>query len=1201
MQASSDLLTALSNKLKTANVRSPYLNAIIGRARNRVDLTSLNLLGENRSQEFLTDLLNPESGGAVSIRVDAASAPLKDATEEERFSADVLLKRMQALYFEQQSDFSEQGTHSFGFGYPLLAFTSRQDKTRLILAPLLIWTLKISPLENNHHAYTIQRRPGDAVVLNPQLVNYLWQDAGIHLEGIPEDFLEDDLLSREEVLEMMRKVEQLFPAEEVGFNASPESIKDKAYYMRLCGNNSLWFNSGLFAPFKSSKESIVADYEAMLSGKNDLLFDDPNLYQPYQDYFFTSVNLDPSQEGILRNISDHKKVIIQGPPGTGKSNSLTGIIINALENKASVLVVCEKRTALEVILENLSEKGLEDFCAVVDNIHSDRQNLVKRMREKLDDRAYEGGSVQGLDEYKNTKERHKEVYERASAAYGNLLEEVLGDLSWKACIGNFLKSLRESGNTETLSLVPNGYAWNSEEFFALLNAVEESAWRMEQALEVIHLFKDVKDELIQAEWTTAEFQNWNSKLAQWATQTTEILREWEAFSNSAKQPDRFLKPGMGMRLMALIQKPVKNALREAEKLLSDSITLSEQIGKDIQIPEKTAPLAQVWKKNLQQLSEKVRDMANVGSAFREYKTWKKHYLEQPQLTRQLLEALQQRPPKTWTTSFRAWYMNALLLQKEQDLGIFPTDSRNLEQLVTLEDKMGDAQLLSIREVWHEKQREQMRGRTLQQMRLLFNLRANKTYGARNSLRTLYHDYFDLLTAFFPVVLINPSVCSAMLPLKQGLFDLVIFDEASQLKLEDTFPALLRGRFKVISGDIHQMPPATHFASANTPTSALEEVEEDIVFSEEESLLTYAQNADFEFNYLDFHYRSRHPHLIEFSNAAFYGKRLVAMPPSIETPPIEMREVNGIYSDNTNPGEAKEILKILFEELTPDENGEWPSVGIATLNMSQQRFLWEQIWDYTDGNPDARSRLAGLEASGFFIKNLENIQGDQRDVIILSTTFGRREDGSFLQNFGPLNRDKGYKMLNVIVTRARDKMIIITSVPSEFYTNYRDDIITKGNTGKGIFYAYLNYARHCSDGNESARLELLNFLSENQGDKSAPPPSVSNFLTESVFEEEVLHYILEEIPADRVQTQFQLGGFRLDIVVLDNLGEPQLVIECDGKKYHKSKVAHRYDIHRQRILERYGLVVYRIWSTNWWRDREGEFRKLRTEIKRVCDL
>jgi hypothetical protein len=257
MQASSDLLNALSNKLKTANVRSPYLNAIIGRARNRVDLCSLNLLGGDEAKLFLDNLLNPETGGSVSLKIDAARVSLKDSSEEDRFALDVLLKRMQTLYFEQQSDFAEQGTHSFGFGYPLLAFTSRQDKTRLILAPLLIWTMRIAPLENNHHAFSLQRKPGDPVVLNPQLVNYLWQDAGIHLEGIPEDFLEDDLLSHEEVIEMMRKAEMLFPAEEVGFNAAPESIKDKNYYLRLCGDNALWFNSGLFAPSSRVKKVLL--------------------------------------------------------------------------------------------------------------------------------------------------------------------------------------------------------------------------------------------------------------------------------------------------------------------------------------------------------------------------------------------------------------------------------------------------------------------------------------------------------------------------------------------------------------------------------------------------------------------------------------------------------------------------------------------------------------------------------------------------------------------------------------------------------------------------------------------------------------------------------------------------------------------------------------------------------------------------------
>lgn len=586
----------------------------------------------------------------------------------------------------------------------------------------------------------------------------------------------------------------------------------------------------------------------------------------------------------------------------------------------------------------------------------------------------------------------------------------------------------------------------------------------------------------------------------------------------------------------------------------------------------------------------------VKNEYRDYYKWR-HFkitsLNKDQNT--IIESLLLFPTNQWDSLFRKWFFNEVLLIKELDLGDFPTSDRELNTIIGFDDQIDAQQSESITQLWNAKQQAVTQGRTLKSLRLLFNLRTNKTYGRRNSLRSLMHDEFELISAFFPVILVNPSVCSSVFPLKQGLFDVVIFDEASQLRIEDTYPALLRGRFQIISGDVHQMPPSTHFSGETiSPQGDMDELEEDVVFAEEESLLTYAQNADFEFNYLDFHYRSQHPYLIDFSNAAFYGKRLVPMPPTFKGKPLELIEVNGTYDESRNEAEVDAIMDYLFNQLKRNENGEYPSVGIATFNMTQQRYIWEKIWELADQNEEVRTKLAALERAGLFVKNLENIQGDQRDIVLITTTFGVRPDNRFIQNFGPINRDKGYKLLNVIVTRAKQKVIVFTSIPSDYYNNYRSEIITKGNTGKGIFYAYLNYAKLCSENNEEGRKGLLNFLLENSGEQSKEKeanPNQDNLLTESVFEEEVLEELLKFTQVNQIQTQFELGGFRLDMAVKDETGAPIVIIECDGKTYHSSKVAYRYDIHRQKILERHGLIVYRIWSTNWWRDRDREAKKL----------
>jgi very-short-patch-repair endonuclease len=1200
---SADLLLSLESKLKSANIRSPYLRATIGRSRGRIDLHSINLLStdQNLAHAFLNQLRNGDNNGKLEAEIKITPAVASGKTDEERFQMDVLMQRFQHIHFDQEEDFLEHGTRSFGFGYPLLALRSKQDRKKVILAPVFIWSLDIEPLPQNHHAFVIKRNEDHAIVINPQLSAFMQQDYGYVLERIPEQFLENDCLTKEEIQSLIADLSNLINALHVNPNEGIVPIRDLPYYERMLEDQPMIFESGIFSLFKSNKESIVEDYLKILQGIEDMQFDDPAIYQPYQKDYFSAVPLDPSQEKILRNINEHKQIIIQGPPGTGKSNSLTGIILNALENQAKVLVVCEKKTALEVIYDNLSERGLDEFCMVLDNVNSDRQRFVKAMRDRFDERKYEAGNSRSLSEYDNSKRQFEAFYERSTQKYGNLLEKILGDLSWKECIGNYLRSSRQSEEEQDLKWPGEKPEISARYFFNGLNTVKEAAQMCDGLPVHKNSFDALRDDLFVRPLSTAGIRELETLISLMLQDAETLHKQWmeqkQLLSFNAMQ--ELLQPTFMMRMQLLFSSKKKEDKRALEQLIQSTKAFAKQLSSLFpDQPTESFSISQLFDCLNSRLNQLMEIRENIGS-LRNYYAWRHYYLSRANdFERKLMDALLHHVPGNWEAVYRKWYFNQVLMDKELELGEFPTDEKDLNNLELLDGKINVQQCDAIRDIWYRKQLNMMMHRTLQSVRLTFNLRGNKSFSKRNSLRQLMHDEFNLITSFFPVILVNPSVCSSIFPLKSGLFDLVIFDEASQLRLEDTFPALLRGRFQVISGDVHQMPPSSHFSGqANGQANqALEELEDDVVFAEEESLLTYASNANFEFNYLDFHYRSLHPHLIDFSNAAFYGKRLVPMPPTSHEKPIELRETAGVYADNQNPGEADEILRILFDELQPDAQGIYPSVGIATLNMTQQRYLWERIWDLADVDEAVRQKLAGLEANGFFIKNLENIQGDQRDIIIISTTFGVRADGKFIQNFGPINQEKGYKLLNVIVTRARKKIYLVTSVPTEFYSNFRDDIITKGNTGKGIFYAYINYAKFCDQGNEQARLELLDFLLQDKREERKEPAKASNFLTESVFEEEVLERLLRFVPASKIITQFQLGGFRLDIVVLNEASEPAVVIECDGKAYHSSKVAYRYDLHRQRILERHGLKVYRVWSTNWWRDQEREVQQLKRYLE-----
>jgi len=1202
-----DLLKSLESKLKTANIRSPYLRATIGRSRNRIDLKSFDLLndGGNLIQSFFNQLLNAEQKGLVDLTLRISSQSAADKNAEERFKKDVLITRLKNVHFDQEEDFLEHGTRSFGFGYPLMALRSKLDKNRTLLAPLFIWSMDIEPLPNNHNAFRISRNEEHPIQLNPQLKSFLAQDQGLTMDEIPEEYFDDSCLSALEIATLIALFCEIIGAKEVNPKEGIVAIQELDYYEKMVEQQALIFHAGIFGLFKSNRESIAADYEKMIRGEDDFIFDSPNIYRPYQQDYFSAVSLDPSQESILRNINEHQRVIIQGPPGTGKSNSLTGIILNALENNATTLVVCEKRTASEVIYENLKEKGLEDFCVILDNVSSDRQRIVKALRDRFDNRTYEHNNSENFSEYQNSKSQFDGFYERIQKHYGNVIHQVMGSLTWKACIGNYLKAKRESDNH--LQILPKDKPdlFNEDLFFSTLNVVKEAAQLRKPIGTEKLIFDRLTKSIFSNNMTTVHIQDIEHQWKEHQKTGEEFTTQWKNWLDKYNVVvlKNLLQPNIFGKLKAIFSSKTKTEQQEFQQLYKSTTAYFSEVKHVLKFEAPPVDDLFGYAQNIGSLQSFFSECIAHQDLFRSYYQFKHFYwLCKDDFSRAMVDALEIDQTEDWESKYRMWFFNELLLQKEIELGEFPTNDSGLDSIKEIDNKINKQQGRAIRDIWHFHQRELMKSKTLQSVRLTFNLRGNNTFRKRNSLRYLMHQEFDLMTTFFPVILVNPSVCSSIFPLKRGLFDLVVFDEASQLRLEDTYPALIRGRFQIISGDVHQMPPSSHFNNQNhSNPDALNDLEEDVVYSEEESLLTFAQNADYEFNYLDFHYRSQHPYLIDFSNAAFYGKRLIPMPATSKDQPILMREIQSVYQDNINPGEADEILKILFEEIQPDDEGTYPSIGVATLNITQQRYLWERIWALADQNEDIRKKLSQLEAAGLFIKNLENIQGDQRDIVLISTTFGVRPDGRFIQNFGPLNQEKGYKLLNVIVTRAKKQIYLITSIPSEFYNNYREDILTKGNTGKGIFYAYLNYAKFCSEKNENARIELLNFLLHDQQKEATPSVNASNYLTESPFEEEVVHALLDLIPSEFMKTQYQMGGFRLDIVVKNKAGIPIIVIECDGKAYHSSKVAYRYDIHRQSILERHGLHVYRIWSTNWWRERDREILKLKRMLEEHSDL
>lgn len=570
-----------------------------------------------------------------------------------------------------------------------------------------------------------------------------------------------------------------------------------------------------------------------------------------------------------------------------------------------------------------------------------------------------------------------------------------------------------------------------------------------------------------------------------------------------------------------------------------------------------------------------------------------------------------KPKSNWRKSFLVFYLNSMLVNSANlDL---PTNDEEHKELDKTLNGVEKEQLNFIKEFWFSKQIDSTREFEQKNVNLsvenLYNKRRSNRF-KRLSLRQIVQYDADLFTNFFPIILTSPDVASNLFKGMNGYFDIVMFDEASQLRLEDNLPAILKGKQIIIAGDEHQMPPSNYFSKvfdgAIEDEEDLEEEKEIVVDKDNillscESLLDFGSELNFQRKHLDFHYRSRHPFLIDFSNYAFYNQRLKPLPNNFDYVPIKYVQVNGTFSEHINEAEAEMVLSIIDKNINRLPNGEYPTVGIATFNIAQRNLIKSKILERQKFSKfeEFNCKIQELEEKGMFIKNLENIQGDERDVIILSTTYGIGKDRKFTQRFGPINHSKGYKLLNVIITRAKFKVYCCSSIPEQIFMNYKEYLTTEGSNNKrAVLYAYLAYCKAVSESNDDLRLSVLTTLAENTT-KSAGFDSFRGGDLESPFEEEVYQSLADHLGTEKLIPQLQFAGFRIDIVYDPKIvGVPKVAIECDGAKYHSSREAYLYDRHRQKILENHGFIFHRIWSTNWWRNSSRETTKLVDFIKQI---
>ncbi|WP_029513470.1 DUF4011 domain-containing protein [Mycoplasmopsis primatum] len=446
-----------------------------------------------------------------------------------------------------------------------------------------------------------------------------------------------------------------------------------------------------------------------------------------------------------------------------------------------------------------------------------------------------------------------------------------------------------------------------------------------------------------------------------------------------------------------------------------------------------------------------------------------------------------------------------------------------------------------------------------------------------SIREIFIRMPNLIQNLKPCFMMSPSSLSKHLSDSHITFDTVIFDEASQLTLENTFIAMIKAKQVIIAGDTNQLPPTNFFKTIADEQS---NDEEDIEENDYDSLLERVQSIYKQIT-LKWHYRSRFEELILPSNQFIYNNKLITFPTPRKSNTnnsgimlpfegVSFIKVNGIYEEQTNEVEANEIVKLI--KVLRDYYGTTKTFGIVTFNLKQANKIENKWSQFVYKNPD----YMDVEiANKLFIKNIESVQGDERDIIILGITNGPDKNGRFSRNFGAINNAGGKKRLNVAITRAKDATIVISSFS---YSDLKVDDLK--HDGLLFLKKYLKFAEYGYDPKSDNVLE-------NEDEK---------------FDSEFEIQVYEELTklGYQVKTQVGCSKFRIDLAILDKKDPTKYIlgIECDGATYHSSKSARDRDAIRQSFLEQRGWNIHRIWSLNWFKNKRREIAKIIEKIDSI---
>jgi hypothetical protein len=1147
------------NKVKVSKGASKVLDRYKDRLTN-ISKTNPNLylgyIAKNKSfdlyDENQIDLLND----FLSYKKDK----IKFNSDDQTFS------HLTSLYRQINKDHKDTGVYQVYLAYPYVEGVFKKEgfpiKAPLAYMPVI--------LDRNKKLYTLRIDKEKDIVINRDLVLALSKmEKSSYDQVMPE--LND--LSKKTI------------------------IKDLLPFYKKLGLNPSYDEKLIFQAFKSEKKDVFLKekrrgfsiksyitfgryhlYSSMIQKDmahiiesntyNDLLeglIDEENLYEKEKvldiDVSNESVNeygliyindINFSQEKVLEMVDKERKVVIWGPPGTGKSQTITSLIAHQILNNENVLVISEKKVALDVIHDRLGQASIysmflddasnkQSFYGRLENILSTNpplrrhNNDIYKLENEIKELDYTFNQALKLIYENQGKERPLSYlykrYIKDAKVDPSLTPKKVYRLLKKYLKNPTFDDIESLENTfdkdaklydyKTYHMYYDAYAWFKKintlitrsshiEFKAIIDAIESN----KESIEKHWFFKRrrLKKALIQ------RFKNGLPYLHKKKSIQKKIIK-------ALYEDDKF-------------REYLVNHLRKLDKFKTNyhKLTDKELRFLDMLIKEKSLDVLKPIEKYRTYIFN-----AFFTGFIETFKTRHQKYLY-------IID--------DYETKMKA--LNDLIDEKQE----VAKESFEMKLFKHALDLSNTKRIMDIRRILEGQKRPSIKA---------------------------FIDMFGLeLFSHIKVWMLTPEVLSAAIPLNFNLFDLVIFDEASQMYVEKGIPAIYRAKKVVIAGDPKQLRPSSLGMGRLIEDDPFEEDEilKNVTF-DAKSLLDLARYK-YKEALLNYHYRSRYQELIEFSNQAFYQGKLIISPnvnqPKI--PPIEYIYVkDGVFDNRVNEVEAQAVINLLKKVLRDKDDS--MSIGIITFNSSQMNLILNKMDELLFKRSVHQKRLEkelfrqnGGSDESIFVKNIENVQGDERDIIIFSMGYGKDRTGIVKRRFGWLNHEGGQNRLNVAITRAKEKIYFVSSLmPEELKV---DDL---SGRGPKLLKDYMRYTYYVSKKNDDMAEEVLNHLNTSESQTRA-------FILSAMAEE--IKVKLEKSGLN-VKTNIGIGQFKMDLAIYNDESQSyDLGIICDLTNPDIN--ARKELLHQEKFLKARGWKVKRVFQMHWYEDERKVIRDIKKMIK-----